>query len=228
MTQAADHLTHTQERVVPISGTDVRRPLTDGRFRALLRAEDWKSLPQPVRVRFSQHLKGGESVVYAGELTVSERKPFGILISELARLIGAPLPLTSDVGVPSIVGVTEDVSGGGQNWSRLHCNKKGFPQAIHSAKRFSGPTGLEEFIAPWLSVALRVSAETGSLVFRSDHLALHILRRRVTLPRWLSPGDLIVKHTEIGNGRFRFSLELTSRVLGRLFFQEGIYREERT
>lgn len=201
--------------------------LGDLRFRSLLPDRDWETLPAAVRRRFSTRVAGGESVVYVGEVTEASRNLVGRLLAECLRLAGAPLPLSSETGLPSIVSVTEDVAGGGQNWTRVQCTRRGFPQVVHSAKRFTGPTGLEEFLSRAISVSLRVCAEERALVFRSDHIALHLGNRRLRLPSLLSPGDLTVRHEELGNGRFRFSMTLAHRWFGTLIHQAGIYREEK-
>ena len=100
----------------------------------------------------------------------------------LARLIGGPLPTGTETGVPMVVTVTEDAASGGQIWTRICARTRGFPQVIHSSKRFAGPTGLEEYVGYGVSMALRISVEHEALVFRSVGYALQVGRLRLPLP----------------------------------------------
>src|SRR5262249_31128689 len=120
--------------------------LHDLRFSALLGSAAWLRLPLPVRRRFGRRLRAGAAATYAGEIVESRRTNFGKLLAHLCRLIGAPLPLYDDVAVPAVVTVTEDGATGGQFWTRMYGRARGFPQVIHSSKRFAGPTGLEEYL----------------------------------------------------------------------------------
>ncbi|MBL7372815.1 DUF4166 domain-containing protein, partial [Escherichia coli] len=91
-----------------------------------------------------------------------------------ARLIGAPLPLGTDIGVSASVSVTADADGQGQYWTRQYGRAQGFPQVIHSAKRFAGPTGIEEYLGLGVGIALRLEEAGGALLFVSDHYFLKL------------------------------------------------------
>lgn len=127
--------------------------LDDRRFRALLSDEDWGRLPLATWRRFSKRVADGDSVVYVGVVDEVGFSDIGWWFAQAARLIGGPLPTGRDTGVPMIVTVTEDGPTGGQTWTRICARKRGFPQVIHSAKRFAGPTGLEEYIGCGVSMA---------------------------------------------------------------------------
>jgi hypothetical protein len=197
----------------------------DLRFSALLGATGWWRLPSAVRERFSKRLDAGASVTYAGEIVVSRRTRFGNLLAQLCRLIGAPLPLYDDVAVPAVVTVTEDGATGGQFWTRMYGRTGGFPQVIHSSKRFAGPTGLEEYLGYGFGIALTVSADTQALHFHSDHYFVALGAVRLRLPQWLGPGALTISHVERGDGWFAFILALRHPLFGEVIHQTALFRE---
>ncbi len=199
--------------------------LGDLRFRALLSEDDWASLPVPIRRRFSKRLAGGRTVVYAGEVIETRMSTVGWCLAQAARLIGGPLPHSRESNVPSVVTVTEDMATRGQIWTRLYARRRGFPQIIHSSKRFAGPTGLEEYLGSGFSMELQIGVHRGALIFRGERYFFTAFGRRFRLPGWLSPGIMTVTHTECGDGRFEFALEVKHPRLGLLIRQVGMFRE---
>jgi len=198
----------------------------DYRFHDLVGEKAWNTLPVSVRRRFGKRLKGGASVVYQGVVVSMRRNLAGFFLSQLARLIGGPLPHDlSSVRQPAVVSVTEDCAGDGQFWIRQYGRASGFPQVIHSSKRFSGPTGIEEYIGAGLGIALRVGINQDGLSFKSDHYFLQIGNRKLRLPAWLSPGALTISHRDLGETRFLFSLTLKSRLFGELVHQDALFHD---
>lgn len=201
-------------------------PQKDTRFSALLGAGKWQELPAAVRARFGKRVRGGESVTYQGVVTEMRLNWAGRVLAHAARLVGAPLPYDMDsVGQPAVVTVTEDIAGDGQFWIRQYGRKAGFPQVVHSSKRFAGPTGLEEYIGFGIGMALRIEAEDTALLFKSDHYFIELLRIRLRLPRAISPGALVIGHHDLGAGRFNFSLRLQSRLCGDMIVQNAEFRD---
>ena len=182
--------------------------LSDLRFRTLIDDAGWERLPSTVRRRFTQRLAGGNTIVYSGEVIETRLSRAGWWLAQIARLIGGPLPLSAEARVPSVVSVTEDMAKGGQVWTRLYARRSGFPQVIHSAKRFAGPTGLEEYVGYGIGVALTVHVVGAALVFRSARYFLQVLGVRIPLPHWLTPGSLSVTHAELREGAFAYTLEV--------------------
>jgi hypothetical protein len=205
--------------------TEGRIGLHDFRFCALLGAAAWSRLPPAVRARFGKRLEPGAAVTYVGTIVDSYRTLPGQLLVEFCRLIGSPLPLDADVGVPAVVTVTEDGTSGGQFWTRMYGRLRGFPQVIHSSKRFAGPTGLEEYLGCGFGIALTVSADEKALHFHSDHYFVRLAGVRLRLPQWLGPGSLTISHVDRGEGRFAFVLSLRNRLFGEIVGQTGVFRE---
>jgi hypothetical protein len=210
----------------PATNTPHAKLLDDHRFRALLSPEDWGRLPVAIWRRFSKRLSDGATVIYVGEVEEFCFSRAGWWIAQVARLIGGPLPTSAIMRVPMVVAVTEDAASGGQVWTRICARRDGFPQVIHSAKRFAGPTGLEEYIGFGLSMELKVSVGRDALVFSSAGYAFQLGRLRFHLPDWLTPGDLTVTHADLACGLFRFTLEIIHPRLGRLLHQSAVFRED--
>lgn len=197
----------------------------DARFRALVGEADWRRLPEAVRARFSKRLASARVAIYPGVIEEVRFSRAGWLLAQLCRLIGAPLPLHRDKGVPATVSVSEDGNSGGQCWTRIYGRRHGFPQVIHSVKRFAGRSGLEEYLGRGIGMALKVVALDDGLEFRSDHYFLDIGRLRLRLPHWMGPGRTVVRHCDLGEAHFEFSLELVHPLLGELVYQSGVFRD---
>lgn len=200
--------------------------LEDMRFRQLLGRDAWAGLPEAVRQRFGKRLGQGQSVNYAGEVLASRMNVSGWLLAQACRLVGAPLPLERGGGVAAIVSVTEDGASGGQVWTRVYARRRGFPQVIHSAKRFAGPTGLEEYLGGGIGIALTVSALADGIRFTSDHYYLQVGRWRLRWPRLIAPGRLTIDHRDCGAGAFTFTLALHHPLLGEVMNQHSRFHDQ--
>ena len=73
--------------------------------------------------------------------------------------------------------------------------------------------------------SLRISVEHEALLFRSVSYTVQIGRLRLTMPEWMTPGDLTVTHSDLGGGAFRFSLEIIHPRFGMLIRQSAVFRE---
>jgi Domain of unknown function (DUF4166) len=199
--------------------------LGEARFRALLPDADWAALPVAVRRRFSRRLVGGNCAVYVGTVVETWMSRAGWLLARALRLIGGPLPTGCDAGASAVVSVTEGEGSGGQIWTRIYARRRGFPQVIHSTKRFCGPTGIEEHVGCGVGMTLSVAVEESALVFRSHRYFIALGGCRIVLPAWATPGALTVRHIEEMRGRFTFSLEIVHPRLGPLLRQRVSFRE---
>lgn len=213
-------------RPAAIPATTGVKELADLRFRQLLGAQEWARLPDAVRSRFGKRLGVGQSANYPGRVLSCRMNVSGWMLAQACRLIGAPLPLERADGIAAVVSVTEDGASGGQVWTRIYARKHGFPQVIHSAKRFAGPTGLEEYLGSGFGIALRVCAIERGIRFSSDHFFWQVGRMRLRMPRWLAPGLLTIDHVDCGGGSFTFTLALRHRLMGEVMHQHSRFCDQ--
>lgn len=214
----------------PTNAVSAREPKADDRFRTLLGADDWASLPPTVRARFSAKPRIGASALYRGQTTRLVMNAAGRAFAALARVVGAPLPVDDHCNhCDAVVAVTDAAGGAGQVWTRLYARRDGFPQAIHSMKKFAGPTGLEEHVVDTkhfgLGMTLRLSVRAGALFFSSVDYFFRVARWRVALPAPLAPGRMVIGHHDLGAGRFLFTLTLTHPVFGLMIDQETVFED---
>src|SRR5262245_35851509 len=99
-----------------------------GPFRALVGDRDGMRLPTAVRRRFERELAPGESAAFVGEVASTHRTRFGRAWAQVARLFGAPLPLSSLERAPAAVVVTQDRDPGTQFWTRIYAVPGQLPQ----------------------------------------------------------------------------------------------------
>ena len=207
------------------SSTD--RQNHESRF-ANLAGNSWEQLPAPIRRRFSRHLADGERVIYLGEVARTSVSLAGRFVAQIARLVGAPLPLESGGRMPVTVLVTGCENLGGQIWTRIYARARKFPQVIQSVKRFGGVTGLEEIVAHGVGMRLTLCVRDRALVFRSAGYFVRCFGKQVPLPHLLTPGVIEVIHREEAFGRFSFSLSVTHAWAGRVIDQIAFFQEDKS
>ena len=197
--------------------------IRDARFRALLKRDQWERLPPEVQERFSKRLNGAQVALYRGVVVDMWVSRLGWVLAQACRLFGAPLPLSRQAGGSAIVSVSEGHRCAGQCWTRIYARKHGFPQVIHSTKRFAGPTGLEEYLGRGLGMALSLEALDDGLAFVSDHYFLQLWGKRVRLPRTLTPGTARITHRQVAGKTFLFELIVEHPWAGKLLHQQVLF-----
>ena len=180
----------------------------------------------PVRARF------GEPVVavdYVGEFEVVRASALGRLIATVCQLIGTPVVPRVGKNVPAIVhvGPTEE----GVAWHREYRWPNTSPCLVRSTKVIEANGDLVERLPARLCMPLNVYEEGGALHFVSRGYYFELgrasgtdARRKLWLPRWLSPGTTHVEHHDEAEGWFRFTMTVSHPLFGELFYQTGRFR----
>lgn len=186
-------------------------------IRKIIGPRAWLSLPQAVRARFLRI----EPITYEGE--VDTRLSWIGRFFALAMLaFGAPIPVVAGRS-PATVHV--GTRNGGMAWTRVYRGPLGLSFAVRSIKRLSADGRLFECCAGGWTMLLDVFVDQGSLVFRAHGFYWRCGPVSVALPVWMTPGIAEVRHTELGNGSFRFTLSFDHPWFGRTVSQDGIFHD---
>lgn len=199
-----------------------RRPASTPRpldLAALVGADGWARLPAAVRRRFGV---AHAATTYVGHMDL-RCSPVGRLHALVSRLFGSPLCADTASDVSTSVRVFDD-GRGGMVWERsFHTNGDRAPHVVRSTKQVGAGGGLLERTRGGLAMDLDVFELNGSLVFESRRFALMQGRLRLTVPALLTPGTCRVMHTDLGDGRFRFDLDMCHPLWGHTFHQSGVF-----
>ena len=186
---------------------------------ALVGPAGWQRLPAAVRRRFGV---GHGAATYVGRMTL-RCSPVGRVFAALARVFGSPLSGVTDDAVPASVRVFGD-GRGGMVWERsFHTLEAGAPHLVRSTKELGADGGLFERTDGGLGMGLRAFEDGGALVFESHGFYLALGRTRLRVPALLTPGTCRVVHTDLGDGLFRFDLDMVHPLWGRTFHQSGVF-----
>ena len=188
---------------------------------ALVGAAGWARLPAAVRRRFgADH----GAATYAGRMEL-RCSPVGRAWALLSRLFGSPLSGVSSNAVPTSVRVFDDGRGGMVWERRFHTDGARAPHVVRSTKQVGVDGGLLERTDGGLAMALDVFEERGALVFESRRFSLILGGLRLPVPALLTPGTCRVTHTDLGDGLFRFDLDMVHPLWGHTFHQSGVFAD---
>ena len=188
---------------------------------ALVGAEGWARLPAAVRRRFGVD-HGAATYVGRMALHCSRR---GRVFAALSALFGSPLSAVRSSAVPTSVRVFDD-GDGGMVWERsFHTVDGRAPHVVRSTKQRDADGALVERTDGGLAMALDVFEQRGALVFESRRFTLMLGRLRIPVPALLTPGTCRVTHTDLGDGLFRFDLDMVHPLWGRTFHQSGVFAD---
>lgn len=183
-------------------------------------ATGWSRLPAAVRARFAADLARAQ---YQGVFDTVRASRAGRLLAMLCRLIGTPVvPYTGDE-VPATVRVFAD-GGGGVVWERVYHFADQRVCRVMSTKCADEQGRIIEALPCGLRMALEVFERDGALHFMSTGYFFNCLGLRIAVPALLPPGVTHVEHTDEGGGWFRFTMTVSHRWLGEVYFQTGRFR----
>ncbi len=192
-------------------------------FAALVERGGWHRLVPAIRTRFAAVPVAGDAIVYAGKMNHIDASPAGQLFAFICRLLGTPLPPFTGRDIEADIQLTQHDKDG-IAWTR-HYRRGDRMVAVRSVKRVAEDGMLLESVGAGFGMRLRVYEENGALHFLSTRYFWHLGRHEIALPDLLTPGPIHVVHTDLGDGRFRFTLTAQHRLLGETFSQDGVFHD---
>ncbi len=185
----------------------------------------WWRLKPEIQERFAKDVKAGQVKRYEGVMSEVACSKAGWLLAQLCRLLGTPLATAAGRDVPTTVLVYPDPRGQGTVWDRIYAFSDKGTVTVRSSKVLDGRDRLLERVGGGFGMLLRVFEREQALHMVSQRYFLEWRGRRLYLPDLLSPGTAHVIHSDEGSGVFRFRLTIAHRLLGTLFFQDGLFSD---
>ncbi len=194
-------------------------------YRALLGERAWRRLHPDIRKRFA-HDQAQSSVRYVGIMEEVGMSTAGFFLAHACRLIGTPLALYRGKNVATQVDVSPNTALNGMTWDRLYQFANKSPNRVTSTKCIQADTGLVEVVGCGFGMYLRITEDDGAIAFESTGFFCQLNGVKIQLPDWISPGRTTVKQTALDHESFRFDLEVEHPLLGRMFWQTGVFKEK--
>ncbi len=163
-------------------------------------------------------------IIYQGVMQTVWRSKAGWLFALLTSLIGNPLTSHQGENIPMTVKLTSQKNNAGIKWQRTYGFKK-IKQCIVSSVKKEYHGKMVECVGAGFGMFLNVTAENGALHFRSSRYFCKIFGYCLPIPHLLSPGTTHVIHEDLGNSQFRFSITMKHSLLGKTFYQSGIFHD---
>jgi len=194
----------------------------DETYKLTLGEEAWHRLAPEVRERFSFKPDRDETVCYAGTMQTVTLSFMGWLFAQTCRLIGTPLSPYRGENVPMRIVLSRDGTNG-VRWRRTYRFEKAGEFTVCSTKCKGRDGEVIEHIGCGFQMRLRLSEESGALVFTSTAYECALFGRTFSIPTLLTPGRTTVRHEQLIGDRFRFSLSVIHPMLGETIFQDGVF-----
>ncbi len=189
-------------------------------IRRAIGEESWLRLPLAVRERFADDVLKAE---YQGSFDVVRASLSGRLLAFLCRLIKTPIAPYTGENVPATVRVFLD-DRGGMVWERTYRFSKSRTCVVSSTKQFDEQGAFVEVLPAGLRMPLDVFERGGVLHFVSRGYHFNWFGARIAIPDSFPPGVTHVRHIDEGNGWFRFTMSVTHKWFGEVYFQTGRFR----
>ena len=180
----------------------------------------WLRLPAAVRARFADDVT---HATYEGSFDVVRASLAGRWLAFLCRALRSPIAPHTGLHVPATVRVYP-TDNGGMMWEREYRFSGNRTCVVSSVKQLDERGEFVEALPMGLRMPLDVFERDGGLHFVSRGYRFDWGGCSVPIPESWPPGVTHVEHFDEGDGWFRFTMTVTHRWLGEVYFQTGRFR----
>ena len=187
----------------------------------------WDSLADNFRKRFDHDPAPGKPISYCGVMSRVECSLVGKVLAWFVQLTGALMPLEgSDVPV-NIAVWTEP--GSKAVFKRREYQFPGRQPFRFQSRMLRDPNGrLVEHVGGGFGMYILVREVDRNLHFEDDGYFVEYFGFRIPIPSILGPGRVRLRHEDIAVDAFSITIEITHRLFGPMYFQQGLFRHAST
>ena len=182
----------------------------------------WSKLHPDIQKRFSEDAHA--TVQYNGVMQRVDASLAGKLLAQCCRLIGTPLAVHTGRDLPIEVKVYPDSALNGMTWDRFYHFEGKKVNRVKSTKCIRENEGLVEMVGYGFGMHLDVYEQDQTIVFESTRFFWQLGKFKLYIPNLLSPGKTLVRQKALANNQFEFRLDVTHKLLGKVFSQVGVFK----
>lgn len=187
---------------------------------------DWEKVDKRIQIRFDADPNPGKPIYYKGTMKLLKRSWFGWILAKMTFFTDGAFCAWNGIDIPAEIEVykeegCDDIC----KVRRYYFPNKKKPYIFISRMHLNAKGDLLEFVGAGFGMIVKVKEKDGALFFTNGSYFLQIGSIRLTIPALLSPGKVILTHTNIGANQFRIEIDITHPIFGQVFYQDGIFED---
>ena len=187
--------------------------------------EKWELLSKRMQARFEEESLSDAPKKYKGEMLDIQCSFLGSVLANFMRPIGSPLLPYNEKNVPIDVKVYKNETEGIIFKERIYHFKNRRPFKVLSWMVVNTEGQIQEFIGFGLGMRMALDVRQETLFFKGAGYFLKLGRFNIPIPLFLSPGEVLVEHSDHGDAAFRVRIEMKHPWFGQMYLQDGIFKE---
>ena len=205
----------------------VKRKLgSEGQLFKQILADTWHLLHPDIQVRFDKNPQFGKPLLYKGEVSKLWCSWWGKFLgyATMPLIKGALIPYRAEHARVDIQVYSKEPLPYIFKKRMYHITGRK-PLKFTSYMREGEAGHVLEYVGCGFGMKLKMRVKDGNLHFESKGYFWDIGICRIPLPDILSPGKTRLVHENRGPKEFFIRIEITHRLLGRMFVQEGVFQD---